>query len=228
MKLSLSPEQQSALEAQQRLTGERSALAEKMFGRAQEELGGAPDWAGLPEFPTVGGAEGARSRAEEALYGRATRYLDPQWKQREEQKDVQLRNQGILPGSEAYQREMGNLGRERESAYGSAREAAITGGGAEASREFGLGLTARQSAVAEMLQKRGWTLNEIQSLMGGQQIGMPQMPGFNQAGVSQAPQLLQAAGMQGQDAWQRYAAQQAQLQSLMSGAGGMATLPFMF
>ncbi len=226
MRLNLSPAQQAAFEAQQRLTGERSGLAEEMFGRARGELGGAPDFSGLPEFPTADAA--TRGRVEDALYGRATSRLDPQFQQRQQELDIQLRNQGIMPGSEMYRREMDNLGRERERAYAGARQEAVAGGGAEESRQFGLGLTARQSAIAEMLQRRGWTLNEIQSLLSGQQIGMPQMPGFTQAGVSQPPQYLQAAGLQDQANLSRYGISQAQLQGLMSGAGGMATLPFMF
>ncbi|HET6922756.1 MAG TPA: hypothetical protein VFI16_06380 [Anaeromyxobacteraceae bacterium] len=225
MELFLSPEQQAALESQQRITSQRSGLAEEMLGRVRGELGAAPDFSALPQ---VGDVAGARGRAEEALYGRATSRLDPEWSRRQEQLDVQLRNQGVMPGSPMYQQQMQEFERARGEAYTGARRESVIGGGAEAEREQGMGLRGRQAALAELLQRRGWSLNEIQALLSGQQISMPQMPGFSQAGVSQPPDLLGAARSAWQAQMDRYNAQQAGLQGLFAGAGGMATLPFMF
>lgn len=227
MEMYLNPEQQAALDAQNRIGASRSGLAEDMLGRVRGELGSAPDFSGLPAAPDVGSA---RDRAEQALYARQTRMLDPQFQQRQDQLDAQLRNQGIMPGTEAYQQQMSQLGREREQAYSGAREQAITGGGAEAQREFGMGLTSRQNALSEMLQRRGWSLNEVNALLSGQQIGMPNMPGFSQAGVSQAPNLLGAMQAGYQSDLNRYNAGQAQMQSMLSGGFGLAgaAMPFMF
>jgi hypothetical protein len=43
----------------------------------------------------------------------------------------------------------------------------------------------RQQQIAEMLQARSQPLNELNALLSGQQVGMPQMPGFNTAGKAQ-------------------------------------------
>lgn len=40
----------------------------------------------------------------------------------------------------------------------------------------------RQQQIAEQMQRRGFSLNEINAIISGQQVGMPSMPGFNQAG----------------------------------------------
>ena len=57
----------------------------------------------------------------------------------------------------------------------------------------------RQQAIAEEGQRRGMSLNEMNALLSGQQVGMPQMPTFNAAGRSETPQIL-AATQQGYDA----------------------------
>ena len=52
--------------------------------------------------------------------------------------------------------------------------------------------TLRQQALAEQAQRRGMSLNEMNALMSGQQVQMPNMPQFNQAGISQTPNLMGA------------------------------------
>jgi len=56
--------------------------------------------------------------------------------------------------------------------------------------------TLRQQAIAEQAQRRGMSLNEMNALMSGQQVNMPNMPQFNQAGISQTPNLFGAAQSQ--------------------------------
>lgn len=78
----------------------------------------------------------------------------------------------------------------------------------------------RQQAIAELLQQRGWSLNEANALLTGQQVGMPSMPSFNTAQRSETPQLLQAAQMGFNSQMDAFNAQQAAAQGLMSGAMG--------
>lgn len=56
----------------------------------------------------------------------------------------------------------------------------------------------RQQQIAEEAQRRGMSLNEMNALLSGQQVAMPNMPAFAQAGQAQAPNLLGAATAQGQ------------------------------
>jgi hypothetical protein len=53
----------------------------------------------------------------------------------------------------------------------------------------------RQQAIAEEAQRRGMSLNEMNALLSGQQVGMPQMPSFNTAQQAQTPQILNATQM---------------------------------
>jgi hypothetical protein len=79
----------------------------------------------------------------------------------------------------------------------------------------------RQQAIAEQMQRRGMSLNEMNALLTGQQVGMPQMPRFNQAGVADSTQYLNAANMGYQAEMDAYNARQAGIGGIM---GGLTTL----
>jgi len=55
----------------------------------------------------------------------------------------------------------------------------------------------RQQQLTEAMQKRGFSLNEINALLSGQQVGTPQMPNFSQAQAAQPAPVYQAAADQG-------------------------------
>ena len=76
----------------------------------------------------------------------------------------------------------------------------------------------RQQALAEQLQRRGTSLNEMNALLNGQQVQMPQMPSFNAAGQAQTPNLVGALQNQYDAQLGAYNAQNAGLNSLL-GAG---------
>jgi hypothetical protein len=80
----------------------------------------------------------------------------------------------------------------------------------------------RQQQIAEEMQRRGFSLNEINALISGQQVGMPSMPGFQNAQRSEGVQALQAAQLTGQAELDRFNAQQQATQGMMSGIGSMA------
>jgi hypothetical protein len=66
----------------------------------------------------------------------------------------------------------------------------------QALQQSGYANTLRQQAIAEQLQRRGWSLNEINALLQGQQVGMPTFPGFMGAGKAAAPNYLGAEQLQ--------------------------------
>ncbi len=86
----------------------------------------------------------------------------------------------------------------------------------------------RQQAIAEQMQRRGMSLNEMNALLTGQQVGMPQMPRFNASGVAETPQLLNAANMQYQAGMDAFNAQQQGMANTMGGLSSLASTAFMF
>jgi hypothetical protein len=79
----------------------------------------------------------------------------------------------------------------------------------------------RQQQIAEEMQRRGFSLNEIQALLSGQQVSMPNMPGFNSAQRSETADYNRAADSQYGASMDAFNAQQQQMQGLMS-AGSSA------
>lgn len=198
-----------------------------------------------------------RGRAEEGIYQSAASRLDPAWQQREKQMSAQLANQGITQGSGAYSRAMDDMSRQRTDAYQQAMMGAVTGGGAEAQREqamrlgqeqqgFGQSLQSnaqnyqqqqqaaafqnqmRQQQLMEEMSKRGFTLNEMNALMSGQQVGMPQFGGYSQAGQAQGADLMGAmqAGYGAQQ--QQFQNQQAATTGTVGGLASLAAMAMMF
>jgi hypothetical protein len=290
----LTPDSQAALDAQLALTRGRSEIGAGMLGRVESEFGAPMDWSQFQQggsAPQAGNLRpeqlqrnldfsGAQQvdpsqryaqRAEDAIYSRAMGRMQPQQEQMRAQTETRLRNQGLRPGDEAYDRQMEQLGQQQGDERERALFEAISRSGQEASRFMGMDLGLRQQQVgeigqqgafanqaaglgfgqqatagaqnfgqamqssnyqtqlrqqqiAEEMQRRGFSLNEINALISGQQVGMPSMPGFNSASQAQGPQLLQAAQMQGQSQLDAFNAQNAQLGNLI----GAVASPFSF
>lgn len=186
-----------------------------------------------------------RQRAEDAMYNSAMSRLQPQFDSRRQELEIKLRNQGLDPQDEAYKSQMQNLAQQETDATQQAIWGATGEGRNEAGQMFGqqmgrsqqgynqaLGANAqnfgqsmqaanyanqiRQQQMTEAMQQRGFSLNEMNALLSGQQVGMPQMPSFVQGTAAQpAPYMTGAA----QDA----SMQQAQSPwSALAGLGGQA------
>lgn len=248
----LDPDTQSALDDQQRLQAQRSGLAEGMYGRVANEYSQAPDYSGYeqlgstPQAMSFGGGAKYSQDAEDALYGRFESRNEPQFERAQNAKRTQLYNMGLKEGDEAYDNAMGDLSTEQQDARLQAQYQATVGAGAEAARMQGMDISAgqagygqqmqsanyqnqlRQQQIAEDMQRRGYSLNEINAILTGQQVGMPNMPSFNTAQRSDATQYSQAAQQTGQAALDAYNAQSQQMQGMMSGVGSLAGGAMMF
>ncbi len=220
--INLSPQQQQALDAQMGVQTGRSELAQGLIGRAGEEVMESPEWDPL-NLNGVGDASDTRQNAEDAIYGRASSRLDPMWNQQQEATESRLWNQGLRPGDQAYDDAMGNFDRGRTDAYQTAMDAAIMGGGQEASRDFGMDLQRRQQGIAELLSRRGLSVNEMNALLTGQQVSTPNMPNVERAGSAQPVNYLGAAQGQYGAELDQFNAGQMGTQGLFSGLTGAAT-----
>lgn len=248
----LDPDAQAALDSQQQLQRQRSQLAGGMYDRVAQEYGDVPDFSqfqamgNAPQAMTFGGGDRYSQEAEDALYGRFSSRMEPQFERAAEAKRTQLYNMGLREGDEAFDRGMQDLSEQQTDARQQAMYGATIGAGQEAARMQGMDISAgqagygqqmqtanyqntqRQQQIAEYMQRRGFSLNEINAILTGQQVGMPNMPSFNQAQRSEATQYNQAAQSQGQYNLDAYNAQQQATQGLMSGVGSIAGGAMMF
>lgn len=220
----LSPEQQVLYDQQVKLGQNLNNFALGQVDRLGSVLGAPISFDGAPNAVTslnltkkVGANDWSndRTKVEEALYSR----IQPQLERDRNQTLTRLTNQGIMPGTKAYDNAMAALDRSATDA----RMQAILAGGQEQSRLAGLEMdqaafgnnaeqmgaifanTARDRAIQEILLKRNQPINEISSLMGGGQVSMPQFSQFQGGQMAGTPV--------GQYVYDSNAIQQAQYQS---------------
>lgn len=88
------------------------------------DISGAMNQAALDRL----GAGISGQSVEDALYGRYTSRLDPQFAQQEDQLRTRMYNMGLREGDAAFDQQMGNFGMTRNDAYENAMRQAIAGG----------------------------------------------------------------------------------------------------
>jgi hypothetical protein len=211
----LTPTAQKTLEAQQNVDLSLSNLAQKGTGIASDVLDkpfsfGGPDvqtsldTSGIAKMPVNAGMTG-----QEAIMQR----LEPSLARQRVSTETQLINQGLRPGTEAYNNAINLLGQQENDA----RTQAVTQGlnldiGANAqgynqalqSGQFGN--TAQQQMLAQAIQQRQMPLNEINALTSSSQIENPQFGAYAGSNVAPPP-IAQATAQQGQYDQNAYNAQ---------------------
>lgn len=168
-------------------------------------LGGGPDLSFLSNFQNMLGqgaspnqvapttAQSLQDAAQpyvDSAYQQATRQLDPQWEANQRQFDQQMVNQGLAPGSAAYQTALDNFNRGKDDAYNQARSSAQQQGLAAQAQGFGQGLS--QSQLSAQLQQAllgsqtgitnqqlGGNASVTNALLGGNQALMNALLGGN-------------------------------------------------
>lgn len=231
----LTPQAQETLDAQQRVQTQFANLGETGLGNAQETLSSAFN-PNLPDLQTsldtsnvAAMPVNAGTTGQEAIMAR----LQPQIAQQQAAMAQQLANQGITPGSEAYNNAMRTQGQQQNDLLS---QAALQGinldmsanaqGYNQALQGGQFGNTALQQSLAQQTALRNQPINEVTALMSGSQIQNPQFQAYSGQNVAAAP-IFQGAQAQNQAAMDLYGIQQgaanANMQGLTSLAGaGMA------
>ena len=225
----LNEQSQRALDAELGMGADKAELAQGMMGRLGEEFGSAMDWSSFGD-PTAleFNPDEIRGRAEDAAYGRATSRLDPRFAESDTSLEVSLRNRGLSEGDEAFDSAMANQAMAKTDAYSAAQDDSVKQGRAESSQMFeqqrqqaDYANNLRQSQMAEEMKKRGFSLNEINAIMTGQQVQAPNFESFSQAGRGKGVDYSGAAQATGN-------AEQANYQAMMGGLGQAAGAASMF
>ena len=190
---------------------------------------------------------GDRKRVEDALLER----LNPSLSRDRSSLEARLINQGLRPGSQAYNDAAAELGRNsndarlgailnagQEQSRLSELERANTGFNnsaeqqrvAESAAQFNRALQARQQGIQERLTLRNQPLNEISALMSGSQVQMPNFintPQTQLAGTDYQGAVYKSYDAQMDAYKQKVASQNAMMGGLFSLAGtvGRAFVP---
>lgn len=304
----LTPEQQAALDSEMAVQMGRSNLAEGLIGRTGQELANPMNWgalpgtgqldaSGLPQYqgngqnglpgvdplkyqnlPGLDASGGYQDRFGQTFYDRSASLLQPQMERQTAALETKLRNQGLTPGTEAYDNAMSDLRTNQGEIMGRLAQDSVFAGADQQDKEFARQLAARgkysgeqmdewgsimglrgqlsdealrggaldlqanqqgfnqqlqganyqnalrQQAIAEEAQRRGWSINEMNALLTGQQVSMPNMPGFNTAGMTNGPDYLAAAGAQGNFDQQSFGTNAGMFNSFMGALGSAVPL----
>ena len=202
----------------------------------------------MPEGPLEDPYQ-TRQRAEDAMYQKAQSRLQPQFDAKRQQLEIKMRNQGIGPEDEAWKAQMTNLANQENDATNQAIWSSVGEGRSESGQMFGQGLAQnqntynqayqsnqanfgqaaqnfemanalRQQQMTEAMQQRGFSLNEINALLNGQQVNAPQMPDFTGASAAAPAPVYQGAV-------DKSNLQQGQLQSVLNGVTGLGSAAMM-
>lgn len=122
------------------------------------------DFSSLPSLTNDFSAD--RQRIEDELYAAQQRRLDKEFGAAEEDFARKMSNQGIVPGSELYNKLRSKFDEEKTGAYRGAREGAMQMAGAEQQRMFGNQMASRQQGFTEMDYSRTNPMNMFGGLMG--------------------------------------------------------------
>ena len=234
----LTPQAQKTLNEQQNVQYQLAALGGKGAGLASNVLDksfnfGGPavqtslDLSNIAKMPVNAG-----TTAQQAIMSR----LDPSLQKQRTSTETNLINQGLRPGTEAYDNAIQLLGQQENDAR---TQAALQGinvdiganaqGYNQALQGAQFGNTAQQQALAEAIQQRQMPLNEITALMSGSQIQNPQFGAYQGTNVATTPifAATQAKGQADQNTYnQQVATQNANTAGLYSLGGAAAKYAF--
>lgn len=151
---------------------------------------------------------GNREALTDAMYRRSTRLLDPQYAQLEDKTRTDLVNRGFSVGNEGYTNAMDNFARQRDSAYGQARDQATTGGA--------------NQAIQEAVLARTQPLQELNALRTGAMPQQPTFQNFSSAQAQPAP-MFAATQAQGNAAMQNYGYDVSSNNNTLSGLASLGS-----
>ena len=226
----LNPTSQQTLNAQQGVQLGEANLAKTGLNTAQGIMGTPFQFSG-PGINTSLNTSGvaampvnAGTTGQQAIMSR----LQPEIDQQSQATQQRLANQGITPGSEAYNNEMRNQSNQQNDAY---QQAALQGinldmsannqGYNQALQTGQYQNTASNQALQQQLGLYNQPLNEITSLMSGSQIQSPQFQQYSGGGTIAPAPLANATAQAGNFAQQNYANQVAAYNSGQSGLFGL-------
>ena len=154
-------------------------------GRVAENMSKPPDLSSVQDIS-------------DKAYGAFTARLDPQWQQQQGMQETQLRNQGLVPGGQAYDDAMRVFNQAKNDAY----------------QQANLGAIQTMPQTYQLANDQyNQPLNQLNALRTGAQIQGPQFEG--------SADYLNAANMQAQYGQGLYNAQVGQQNAMTSGLFGL-------
>ena len=200
--VSLSPAEQAKLDANNKLSLGLLDTAQNGLSNVNQLLSKPFDFSQLPAAQINAG-----QTAQDALFSR----LDPKFTQSEEALRTRLINQGVRPGSQAWDNEFNNFSQGKNDAY---LQAGL--------QSMDIGQRARQQALQEQEFGRTEGLNVLNALRSGGQVTQPNFVSTPQQATTAGADLLGATTQNYQNQIAGYNANQAAGANTTNGLLGLA------
>jgi hypothetical protein len=181
----------------QKIVDQKFSAQQQGYDALQGYLKNIQDNSLVPKAPINPG-----QTAQDALMAR----LNPQWQTSEEDLRTRLYNQGVRPGTEAWDNEFRNFSQGKNDAYS---QAAL----------YGINLD--NQARANALQEQALPMNAIAAYNRGTDIAYPQFTNYAQQANAMAPDLMGAGQASYNGQMNAYNASQAANNNFMSGLFGL-------
>jgi len=138
------------------------------------ELQRQVDMANVPGMVGGDALRGTMQDSQKAAYNMQSQYLDTSYQQRERDMENKLIQQGVLQGSDAWNREMQNLGQQRTFDYNNAFNNSFDKGMSAQGQLYNQGLASNQNAYGQALNN-GQFANAAQAQSFGQNMQNAQL-----------------------------------------------------
>lgn len=225
--INLAPDQQNLLNQQNSISNTLGGLAQGYAGQAGSAASNPLDPSqlnGISAGPQSGDFSGLTSKAYSDLMSRQNQNFD----QQDQALQQQLANQGLSPGSEAYNRAYQPLNQARVDA---SNQADLASHQLE-NQYFNQGQAAAgmgNQANAQQLQQQAFLqsnpLNQLNALRSGSQVQAPSFQTYGQGNAQAAP-LFNATQAQGQWDQNMYNSQTGSSNNMLSGLFGLGSSAF--
>jgi hypothetical protein len=219
--LTLTPEMQAMFDSQLGIT--QTSLNQAQQLQSQLDLGGI-DMTGVPDFQSgfdVQDFSGVR----DDIFGQMSGLINANRDTEQDKLLQRLANQGIDQGGRAYNNDLYAFNRNYDDQITQAALGATLSAGQEQSRQAGLSQAqagfnnnSRSAQIAEMLGLNSYDFNQIQALLGQQQVTVP---GLNNFFSPAGSDFGGAQGIASAQANQNFANEQANYQAAMGGGAGI-------
>lgn len=216
--ISLSPEMQALFDQQTKLQQGLFGAQDAALGRVNQTMGTGLDTSNFQQLGDVYDPTKATNNATELLMQR----LNPELDRQQEALRTQLANQGITQGSAAYNNAISSFGQQRNDAATQAALQGIMLGMQQQGQTFGQSAQKRGQQLQEAAYLRSLPLNELNALRTGNQVSMPQFPGYAQQATTGGADVLGATQAGYNSALGASNAQNAMAYQQGSGLGGLA------
>lgn len=217
-RVSLSPEQQAAFDAQTQLQGTLSTAAANLAGSVPTGAFGLPtglpdyttglDMTGVPDYmqginfsqvpnmPGTGDFSADRQTYSKAMYDQAVDLMRPDMERQVMDTRQMLADRGLPITGEAYNGEMDRVNRSQGAQLANIANQAVAAGAGEQSRLFGLGTQARNQGIGEQLQQ-GQVQQQARQGITGEQLQNAQLGQQARTGMTNEALMLYNAPAQG-------------------------------